>query len=85
MSDTPKSVTQKELSDTLHRLNYQSEIAGYVGKPWSFDDLATALLTQFTILCLEPDGTWDCIIEGPDSCTIPNKGQCTARCVGDEQ
>ena len=85
MSDTSKSVTQKELSDILHRLNYQSEIDGYRGATWSFDDLAIALLTQFTILYPEPDNTRDCSVEGPDGCTIPNKGQCTARCVGDEQ
>ena len=34
---------------------------------------------------LEPDGTWDCSVEGPDGCTIPDKGRCTARCVGEEE
>ena len=48
------AVTQKELSDILHRLNYQSEIDGYRDATWSFDDLAIALLRQFTILYIAP-------------------------------
>ena len=50
-------VTQQELSDTLHRFNNESIIAQTVGEPWSFNDMAAALLTQFTVLHHSTEGT----------------------------
>ena len=57
MASEPTPVTQQELSDTLHRFNNESIIAQMVGKPWSFDDMAAALLTQFTVLHHSTEGT----------------------------
>ena len=56
MDSEPTPVGQQELSDTLHRFNNESIIAQAVGKPWSFDDMAAALLAQFTILHSRTEG-----------------------------
>ena len=88
MSDTQKSVTREEFVEAMFTARYPEGfwVEGHSAPPERSDDeVADILLAKFAILDLEPDGTWDCSVEGPDGCTIPDKGRCTARCVGDEQ